>query len=100
MNDLELVETLVQNKAFNPDIANSALQKFKGHLWFLFPELMPLAFNSNKVNSNLKGKVVFLIFPIIPIVPGFYRGNAQNQARILSHGEGQSRQFGRQNGQN
>jgi hypothetical protein len=50
VNDLKLMETLVKYESINPIISLKALNKMTNHLWYLGPEIVPIALFSNMVN--------------------------------------------------
>jgi hypothetical protein len=49
VNDLQLIRDLEKYKFINRNLATVVLDKFKRHLWYLSPELVPLALFSEKV---------------------------------------------------
>ncbi len=54
VNDLKLYEDLISFKAIHSKIAKAALDKFTGHLWYLSPEIVPLALFSSLLSSEDK----------------------------------------------
>jgi hypothetical protein len=57
INDLSLYNQLLEYRNINLDIANAAIEKLRNHLWYLRPELAPLALFSNKLSSKEKFKI-------------------------------------------
>jgi hypothetical protein len=49
----ELSTNMPVQKNYN-DLANAAISKFSGHLWYLGPEMVPLSFFSEKVTISEK----------------------------------------------
>lgn len=56
--DLDLLQRLVNYKEENLLVAQVALQKLTGHLWYLSEELIALAFFDSKVSLQCKKKMV------------------------------------------
>jgi hypothetical protein len=60
-NDLQLYQYLHKYKSVNKRIAMSCIKKFENHLWYLGPELVPLALFSNIVTIPDKRKMQLAI---------------------------------------
>lgn len=56
--DLQFLKNLVEYKVINKKIAESAFEKFSGHLWYLSEELAPLSFFDDAVPIDVKLKMV------------------------------------------
>lgn len=56
--DLSLLQNLVQFQNINAVVAEAALKKLKGHLWYLTEELAALAFFDSAVPLDVKEKMV------------------------------------------
>ncbi|XP_063615336.1 uncharacterized protein LOC134788372 [Penaeus indicus] len=51
-NDLQLFKRMILYAAVNPHISQSSLTAFKRHMWYLTPEMVPLALFSDSVPNN------------------------------------------------
>jgi hypothetical protein len=58
LNDLLLYKHIKQYAEVNKAVADSALKKLDHHLWYVGPELVPLALFSNKVSVEEKRHIV------------------------------------------
>lgn len=58
VNDLFLFQQLKQFAVVNKTISEAAVKKFQNHLWYLSPELVPLALFSNKLKTEEKRKMI------------------------------------------
>lgn len=56
-NDLNLMKSLGRYERINAQIANCAIEKFRGHLWYLGSELVVLSLFSNKVEDAIKSRI-------------------------------------------
>jgi hypothetical protein len=54
VNDLVLIKQLHEYRSLNNELAEAALEKFQGHLWYLGAELAGFAFFSDKVPPKTK----------------------------------------------
>ncbi|XP_050545362.1 uncharacterized protein LOC126907801 isoform X1 [Daktulosphaira vitifoliae] len=57
-NDLNFVKKLYNYRLIDSEISQIALSKFINHLWYLSPQSMGLAFFDNKIDVNIKRKMV------------------------------------------
>ena len=55
--NLELVKQHLLHRTVNKEVANSALNKLLGHLWYLSEELVPLSLFDPAVPLSVKGKL-------------------------------------------
>jgi hypothetical protein len=58
LNDLLLLKNLQQYKTANSTVANAALKKLAGHLWYLSEELVAFAFFDERVPIDTKAKMI------------------------------------------
>ena len=56
-NDQLLINSFIQYKDIDSNIATAALNAFGNHLWYLTEELVPLAFFSSTVEAAVKTKM-------------------------------------------
>ena len=54
VNDLLLFNRINQYAAVNKMVSDSAMKKLRNHLWYLGPEMVPLALFSSKISVNEK----------------------------------------------
>lgn len=58
VNDLELFKQIKKYSDVNETISNVAIKKFKSHLWYLSPEMIPLSLFSNKLTTKEKREII------------------------------------------
>lgn len=58
INDLSLVKAIIKFSKINDTISRAAMRKLQNHLWYLGPEMVPLALFSSKVESQEKRRMV------------------------------------------
>jgi hypothetical protein len=57
INDLRFCNQLVKYKEINRSISEAGLEKFQNHLWYLGPEMVPLALFSDQLSNSEKIKL-------------------------------------------
>jgi len=58
VNDLQLYKNIKQYAEVNKAVADAALKNIDRHLWYVGPELVPLALFSNKVSVEEKRRII------------------------------------------
>lgn len=58
VNDLQLYKNIKQYAEVNKAVSDAALKKIDHHLWYVGPELIPLALFSNKVSVEEKRLII------------------------------------------
>ena len=58
VNDLQLFKHIKQYVEVNKVVSDTALKKLEHHLWYVGPELVPLALFSNKVSVEQKRRII------------------------------------------
>ena len=58
VNDLQLFKHIKQYVEVNKVVSDTALKKLEHHLWYVGPELVPLALFSNKVSLEQKHRII------------------------------------------
>jgi hypothetical protein len=56
-NDLNLFQQLIKYENINETVSVAAMSKWKGHLWYVAPELIPLSLFSNNVKTEDKRRI-------------------------------------------
>ena len=60
-NDLHLLRQIKQYYSVNPTISQAASKKFQAHLWYIGPEMLPLALFSDKLQVEDKRQLIAAI---------------------------------------
>lgn len=61
VNDLQILKDLVDFKKYNTVVAEVAIKKMLGHLWYLSEELIALAFFDKRVSIETKRKMILAL---------------------------------------
>ena len=54
LNDLLLFHRIDQYRAINKTVSDAVMKKLRNHLWYLGPEMVPLALSSSKISIDEK----------------------------------------------
>lgn len=66
-NDLQFYKNLILYESINPAVALSALAAFKRHLWYITPEMVPLALFSDLVPCGERQKLANRLVALKPV---------------------------------
>ena len=60
-NDMQFFKKLKEWETIDSSISKATVQKFKGHFWYISPELCALSFFDEKVSWDTKRKMVLAL---------------------------------------